>query len=406
MDVTTGYPAIFRDYIQRSAQAALDEVRSAGPRLPAERYEQNLYTLEFALNLPAAWPQARDLLTALGPRLDRAGLRADALLFLQRGIEQCQAAHDLAGQAEFEAQLGGLMAATGRMEEARQLYQASADRFAALGDRPNQARVLNDWAYLDTLQQRSESAARLAAQAMSLAADDDREATFGQFVLGCLAVEHRDWAAALDLFQQALAGWQRLDDPVMIARSLSNLGMAQRGMGHCDAAAHSFNQAIALMEELGDVVNQALVRLNLGNLHWALGQPQQALALFLQAEPVFRQSQDELRLARVNNSLGVVYLQLGRLPEAQAALEASIELSRQAGDRRLAANALDTLGELHIQQGDPAAALAWHDAALAELGPLVSGPGYEGLVAEIQRHRQEALAAMPVITPANPESSL
>jgi len=154
------------------------------------------------------------------------------------------------------------------------------------------------------------------------------------------------------------------------------------------------------------VVNQALVRLNLGNLHWALGQPQQALALFLQAEPVFRQSQDELRLARVNNSLGVVYLQLGRLSEAQAALEASIELSRQAGDRRLAANALDTLGELHMRQGDPAAALAWHDAALAELGPLVSGPGYEGLVAEIQRHRQEALAAMPVITPANPESSL
>jgi len=394
MDVSTGYPALFRGYIQRSAQAALETLHSAGPRLPAEQREQSLYTLEFALNLPEAWPAARELLINLGPRLDRAGLREEAALFLQRGLEQCQAAGDLAGQAEIEAQLGGIMLAAGRMEEARTLYSASAGRFAALGDRHSQARALNDWAYLDVLQQRSESAAQLAAQAMSLAGPDNRETTFGQFVLGCLAMERRDWTAALELFQQALAGWQRHDDPVMIARSLSNLGMAQRGAGQHAAAAHSFHQAIALMEALGDRVNQALVRLNLGNLCWAQGQPQQALALFLQAEPVFRQSQDELRLARVNNSLGVVCLQLGRLSQAQAALKASIALSRQVGDRRLAANALDTLGELHMQQGEPTAALAWHDAALAELGELAGQPGYAGLVADIQRHRQEALAAL------------
>lgn len=388
------YPDLFRQYIQRSAQLALETVRGAGPALPAEQRQQGLHTLEFAMSLPAAWPEARNLLITLAPRLDQAGLRQDAALYLQRGIEQCQAQGDTAGQAELEVQLGGLMVAAGRMEAARGLFSASAGRFAAIGDRHNQARALNNWAYLDYLQQRSHSAAHLVEQAMHLAAPGDSESTYGQFVLGCLAMERRDWAAALDCFQQALAGWRRHNDPVMVARSLSNLGTAQRGLGLFDQAVASFTEAIALMETLGDPVNQALVRLNLGNLYWAKGQPQQALALLVQAEPVFRQTDDDLRLARVNNSLGVVYLQLGQVELAQAALAASIELSRQVGDRRLAANALDTLGELHLQQGQPAAALAWHEQALAELVDLLDKPGYESLAAEIERHRQQALAAL------------
>ncbi len=388
------YPTVFRQYIQRSAQVALETVRSAGPVLPAEQREQSLYTLEFAMSLPAAWPEARDLLITLAPRLDQAGMRLDAALFIQRGIEQCQAEGDVTGQAELEVQLGSLELAVGRMEHARDLFRASASRFAAQGDRHNQARALNNWAYLDYLQQRSDSAAQLVAQAMSLAPPDGSEITYSQFVLGCLAMERRDWAAALDWFQQALAGWRRHNDPVMVARSLSNLGTAQRGLGRFDEAISSFSQAIALMEELHDPVNQAITRLNLGNLYWAKGQPQQALTLLLLAEPVLRQTQDDLRLARVSNSLGVVYRQLGQMDLAQAALAASIELSRRVGDRRLAANALDTLGELHLQQGEPAAALAWHDEALAELAELMDKPGYESLVAEIQSHRQEALAAL------------
>ncbi len=402
MDVNTAppepphaaYPAVFRQYIQRSAQIALEIVRSAGPVLPAEQREQSLHTLEFAMGLPEAWPEARDLLIDLGPRLDRAGMRQDAVQFLQRAIEQCEAIGDAAGQAEFEVQLATLRVAAGRMDEGRALLQASAARFAALGDRHNQARALNNWAYLELVQQRTDSASQLVRQAMSMASPDDSETTYGQFVLGCLAMERRDWTDALACFQQALAGWRRHDDPVMEARSLTNLGAAQRGLGLFDEAIGSFSEAIALMETLDDPVNQALTRMNLGNLYWAKGEPQQALALFVQAEPVFRQTQDDLRLARVNNGLGVVSLQLGQMEQARAALTTSIALSRKVGDRRLAANALDTLGELHLRQGEPVEALARHDDALAVLAELVDKPGFESLVAEIQGHRQEALAAL------------
>ncbi len=380
------YAALFREYIQRGAQATLAAVQNAGPALPAEQREQSLHTLEFALDLPEAWPDARDLLLALAPKLDQAGMRQDAVPFLQRAIEQCQAAGDLAGQAGMELQLGLLTFVMGRMEEARSLFTASAHRFQALGDRHNEARALNRWAYVDRLQQQTDSAGRLVQEALNLVGQDDTEATYSQFVLGCLALDRRDWDQALRHLQQALDGWRRHGDPVMAARSLTNLGSAQRGDGQIDQAIASFTQAIALMGELGDPVNEAATRINLGNAYWALSQPQTALEQYLLAEPVFRQTQDNLRLARVNTTIGIVSTQLGQWQRAQAALETAIDLNHMLGDRRSTANALDALGEVYLGQGQPAAALAVLEQALDELADLQDKPDFAARFSDVYDH--------------------
>lgn len=392
-----GYAVLFRQYIQRGVQARLAAVRNAGPALPAEEREQSLHTLEFALDLPDAWPEARALLIVLAPKLDQAGVRQDWLPFLQRGIEQCQENGDEAGQAEMELHLGLLLMVMGRMEEAHRLFSASAGRFQALGDWHNQARALNRWAYIDHLQHETASAGRLVHQALSLVGPDDTETSYGQFVLGSLARDRHDWPEALSYLQQALEGWQRHGDPVMIARSLTNLGTAQRGAGQIDRAIASFTQAIELMQTVDDPVNEATTRINLGNAYWALGQPEKALNYYLQAEPVFRMTQDNLRLARVNTTIGIVAIQLGQWDRAQAALETAIDLSRMLGDRRAVANAMDALGELHLRQGQPGAALAILQQALEELAGLYDDPDvaarYADVYAEIVRHIEEAHAA-------------
>lgn len=384
------YVALFRQYIQRSTQATLAAVQTAGPALRAEQREQSLHTLDFAFELPEAWPDTRDLLLLLAPKLDQAGMRQDAIPYLQRGIERCQTAGDLAGQAGMELLLGTLLATLGRMDQARSLTSASAAHFEAVGDRHHQARALNSLAYLDHLQQHGDRAAQLVQQAMSLVTPEDTETSHSHFILGRLAVDSRDWPAALHHSEQALAGWRRHDNPVMMARSLANLGTAQRGAGQVAAAVASFTQAIALMGELDDPVNQAITRMNLGNLYWAVGQPQQAMAHFVQAEPVFRQAQDQQWLARINTNMGVVHVQLGQWQQAHVALTTAIDLNRMIGDRRAAANALDSLGELHLRQGRPAAAMTCLEQAIAELGDLATKPGYAELVAEIHGHMDEA----------------
>lgn len=392
------YPALFRQYIQRGAQAALEAVRNAGPALPAEAREQSIYTLDFALGLPEAWPEARELLIALAPKLEQAGVRQDWLPFLQRGIEQCREKGDTAGEAEMELHLGLLLMALGRMDEARSLYRASAEGFQTLNDPHNQARALNRWAYIDHLQHKTISAGQLVQQAMSLVGLDDTETSYGQFVLGSLARDRRDWPEALRYLSQSLEGWQRHGDPVMIARSLTNLGTAQRGAGQIDEAIASFTQAIELMAQLDDPINEGVTRINLGNAYWALGQPATALDHYLRAEPVFRVTQDNLRLARVNTTIGIVATQLGQWERAQAALDTAIGLNRMLSDRRAIANTLDALGELYLRQGQPAAALAVLQQALEELAGLYDNPDvaadHADVYSDIVKHLEEARAAL------------
>jgi tetratricopeptide (TPR) repeat protein len=384
------YAALFREYIQRGAQATLTAVRSAGPALPVEQREQSLHTLEFALDLPEAWPEARELLLALAPRLEQAGFRQGYLPFLRRGIEQCRAAGDLAGQAEMELHLGLLLLVMGSMEEARGLFMGSAQRFQAVGDQHKEARALNRWAYIDRLQQRPESAERLVAQAMGLVGPEDTEATYGQFVLGCLAIDRHDWPQALSYLRQALDEWQRHGEPGMVARSLTNLGSAQRGAGEHQEAIASFHQAITLMRELGDIANEAATRMNLGNVYRELGQLDQALAQYRQAEQVFRQTEDHLRLSRVHLNTGQVYKTTGQWQQAHAAFSAAIDFYRMLGDRRGAANALDALAEVHLLQGEYGAALPVLEQAQAEMAGLEGRPGYASLFADIEQHLAEA----------------
>ena len=80
----SAYAALFRQYIQRSAQATLAAVQSSGPTLPVEQREQSLHALDFALELPEAWNEARDLLLGLAPKLDQA----EALTFATRVIKR------------------------------------------------------------------------------------------------------------------------------------------------------------------------------------------------------------------------------------------------------------------------------------------------------------------------------
>lgn len=389
-----GYAALFREYIQRGVQARLAAVRSAGPALPVEEREQSLHTLEFALELPDAWPEARELLIVLAPKLEQAGYRQDWIPFLQRGIEQCRESGDAAGQAEMETHLGMLYVVMGRMDEARALFQASAGRCQALGDAAGQARALNREAYLDRLQQRSQSAGQLVQQALDLLAPDNVEWCFSHFVLGILAVDRRDWPQALSHLSEAMDGWQRRGDPVMVARSLTNLGMAQRGAGQYGEAIASYTQAIAIMAEMGDPVNEAVTRMNLGNVYWATGQPQTALEHYLLAEPILRRTDDQLRLARVNTTIGIVSTQLGRWEQAHAALATAIDLNRLVGDPRSIANALDALGELYLAQGQHAAARAVLEQGLAELTDLRDQPDFAArfsdIYGDILRHLEEA----------------
>ncbi len=89
-----GYGVVFREYVRRSVRRALADARAAEAGLPAEQREQALQTLTFALDATDAWPEARDLLVALAPKLDQAGWREEVVPYLLRGIEVSESTGD------------------------------------------------------------------------------------------------------------------------------------------------------------------------------------------------------------------------------------------------------------------------------------------------------------------------
>ena len=381
-----GYGVVFREHVRRSVRRALADARATEAGLPAEQREQALQTLTFALDATDAWPEARDLLVALAPKLEQAGWRDELVPFLLRGIEVSQTAGDGAAQAELRLQLGMVYLVLGKLDEARSDLIASAAGFAGLHDRSSQARALNRAAYVARLQRRFPEAKEWVEAAADLIEPGEAEQAYGDFVTACIAVDEQDWVRAQAGFRQALAGWERHGDSTMIARSLTNLGTALRGGGQTEEAAACFERAIGLMQRPGDEINVASTRVNLGNVYWTTGQPARALEHYRAAEQVFRQAHDQLRLARVSTNMGLAYTDLGQWDNAAAAFDASIDYHRALGNLRGVANAMDALGVVYRAQSHHATAKATFREALALLETLAGQPGVASLREEVEAH--------------------
>ena len=135
-----GYGVVFREYVRRSVRRALADARAAEAGLPAEQREQALQTLTFALDAIDAWPEARDLLVAIAPKLDQAGWREEVIPYLLRGIEVSELTGDDVGLAELRLQLAMVHMVMGKLDDAYGELIASAADFDRLEDRRNRAR--------------------------------------------------------------------------------------------------------------------------------------------------------------------------------------------------------------------------------------------------------------------------
>jgi hypothetical protein len=77
VDSASGYATLFVKNVLRSVRATLTRVQQdTNPVLIEETRARALHVLSFALRLPAAWPQTRDLLLALAPSAIGVGLKA------------------------------------------------------------------------------------------------------------------------------------------------------------------------------------------------------------------------------------------------------------------------------------------------------------------------------------------
>jgi tetratricopeptide (TPR) repeat protein len=390
LPLITNYPLAFRACIVNSARHILTRARQAGAVSTPNARSQALHTLSYALKLPEAWPDTRELLLTLAPKMEQAGFRDEWMPYLEQGIDQSQRLGDTAVEAELRLQLGTLYRLRGKYGQARIELEASIRGFAALDVSLDQARALNALAHVARLQREFEKATSLVEAACNLLGERESERGYSYLILALVAQDKRAWPEAADYCKRALSLWTPEDNRRMIARTLTILGAAYHRLEAYAEAIAVYEQALALFEDIQDVIYQAVARMNLGNVYLALAQALPALERYRPAERTFRQIQDQHHLAMARHNIGMAYCQLGHWEQAERAYVSSLELKQEIGNVASIANTMGELGLVYLAQARRTDAKSILDAALARLADIEDEPGYAYLFETLTTQLQKA----------------
>ncbi|QKW08931.1 trypsin-like peptidase domain-containing protein [Streptomyces sp. NA04227] len=215
----------------------------------------------------------------------------------------------------------------------------------------------------------------LAAVSMHLAVDghieDERVrlahvVAYGHARLSAGPMEH-----AAELFTQAVALAERLDDRAVLQNALFGLGDAHRQLGDLGATVEPLARAAELARELADPEREVHALLSLSLAHSYLGDGRSALDGAERLTELAHEGGDLLTIARAGNARTIALLTLGRWRETVAAGAETARAYRAADSQEAIAYALNAQGIALLALDDSAQAAAVlaearHEASLME----------------------------------------
>jgi tetratricopeptide (TPR) repeat protein/transcriptional regulator with XRE-family HTH domain len=164
--------------------------------------------------------------------------------------------------------------------------------------------------------------------------------------LGQFHIECDDLQAASTRLEQALALFDKLDDPYGWAHTLITRGYVDRLRGRPERALDCFQRALEALTTCGDRLGQAYARWNFGLTHREQGRLTDARVNLEQALHGFRAEGNRHFEAWVLRSRGLLHQDEGQPEPARACFQEALRLLTSLGDRFGQALLLQGLGEL------------------------------------------------------------
>jgi tetratricopeptide (TPR) repeat protein len=361
------YRQLFVAHTTRSANVILKQLQEIEGVPSLEVRSQALLTLSYALRMPEVWTHARSLLLQLAPLMEQVGLWDEWRPFLEEGIVQAQALNDLVTLAELQICLGNLRRRQSKFDAAAALLERAAASFEMLELPQRRAVSLSRLANVALAQRNYARGQTLLDEALSLLPAGDPERAYCYFVQGQLAIEQMQWASALDALHETKTIAEAANDARLRGLALLNLGRVYEQQRAFDASIAHYEQAMAIFERNQDPINLAVTQMNLGLVYMVAEAPEQALRYYRQAEATLRKVGDRRYLAMVYNNLGMLYRDLGRWADAEETLQAGIAIWRALGDTLARLNVEGNLAIAYMRQAKYSRAV---DALQALFGAL------------------------------------
>lgn len=384
------YTSKFQQYLRRNLAYVLTLMRQTETILSNQLCEQAMHTLSYALRVPTVWPETNALLLTMSPKMEHAGYRQEWIPYLHRGLEVAETIGERPIIAEYNLQLGLLYRLLNAFGEATNYLTTALDLFGQIDTPIDQARSLNELAWVEHLQQRNHIAHAHAENALALLPEDHIERGMSLRVQGMAAIGDNRPQDGERLHSEALNIFTEAGDQRRAAWSKHNLAFALQRQQKFDEAMVYYQQAAETLEGLGDKYHFLVVQINLGLLLSEKGNLEIALEYFSQAEPVAQTFGDKRHLANIYTNFGLVYLKLDRYQAGEKAFRQAIQYYQEIGNVGWSINAMDGLAMIFLAQKQYDQAKDILEAALDMLPQDAEPILYEHLTSSLNAHLKHA----------------
>ena len=259
--------------------------------------------------------------------------------------------------------------------DARLVFHDALSLARKAKNRSEEARNLNDIAYLDFFAGDSASTRNHALAALELARSTQDRNLEAQALSNIgeshfLAGENDD---AQKYQRDARELFHEIGDRRGEARSLIALAIYSANLSETTQALELLNRSLQIYQEENEISGQAFALRVLGNLKWKLGERQQSLEAYMKGLPLAERVGDRITLAGILGGIGLIHAELGDEETALGYVQRGANLFEQLGEKWGTAEAKLDLGKIYFSLGDQTSALQNLNDAL-ELFKALSMP--------------------------------
>lgn len=351
------------------SRAARHALERAGILERSNQFDRALDALDRSVELARSnsdLPLHLQALTSKAELLDKLGKPELARASHELCVEMARSAGERAMLATSLGNLGTHARRRGELAFAEQCFRQDRDICLELGDSVGATMADGNIGRVLRASGRVDEAAPLLESALAVAVGfPDRRAEAGlELELGHLHFQTGNLASAYTKYVHARALYIELDNEYFGAAALVGISNVQRASGAYAEARHGFEVALDTAKRLSAPPLEATARSGLAILDLFVGNYSAAAEGFEFERSVCQRSGDQQGVARATLNLGTVHIATGATEDARAALLTSLQASRTSGYGIGEAYALGNLGFVYETMGDLGESLRCHRASL------------------------------------------
>ncbi len=341
--------------------------------------------------------EAADLIDRLTDFLEISAYWSEATAAHALALQASREAADPVRVARAALALSMMRYLTGQAEASISLAEEAAAIYRAQGDRPGEARALDQvgLAHFRTGRWREAVACFAEARVRFQSAEDLQGVaeTLGHAgVCGWQLGRHAEAAAQM---QEARALYRAVGDRRGEFKVLINLGRVHFFSGLYSEALDAYTEALQRVREVGGTQDEAIIFQNIGSVHRDTGNHAEALAAYRKALGMYREIGDLPDQAEALNDIGAIYESAAAYDEALAHHQRAHQIAEEVGDLSQQLTASRMMAGIHRKSGRYSEAVDVYETAL-QLSRQTGDPYEEGKVLEgmaeavLNTHRFEA----------------